>query len=157
IDERITQATRRNEASNYVFFRYAEVLLNYAEAKIELNELDQSVIDAIDDVRLRGGLPTLADTYHKTSFNQAELRKIVRAERRVELAFENSRYWDLIRWRTAEVVLNQPKYGMANIDGEYTKVIVHSQVFHEKNYLFPYYQRWIDTNPAIKEQNGGPD
>lgn len=157
IIESLTAATRPQDASNYVFFRYAEVLLNFAEAKIEMGQIDQSTIDAIDVVRKRGELPMLKDTYKKDSFSQAELREIVRIERRIELAFENKRYWDLIRWRTAMEVLNQPVYAMAYSNGKYVKVISHSMKFNEKNYLFPIYQRWIDTNPAIKAQNGGPD
>lgn len=160
IDEDI--AGRANfDGSNYIFFRYAEVLLNYAEAKIELGEPDADVLAAIDRVRLRSGLPGLAETYSRT-LSIEELREIVRRERRVELAFENKRYWDLIRWRTAETVLNQPVYGVVIADGnnglEYnTNVIVHQKEFFPRNYLFPLFQGWIDANPAIKEQNGGPD
>lgn len=90
------------EGYNFMFFRFAEVLLSYAEAKIELNEIDDTVLDAIDRVRRRGGLPSLEETYGKTTFMQAELRDVVRTERRIELAFEGKRYWDLIRWREAE-------------------------------------------------------
>ena len=148
------------DGSNYNFFRYAEVLLSFAEAKIELGQLDQDVIDAIDKVRLRGGIPTLMNTYHRT-LSQDELRVIVRRERRVELAFENKRYWDLIRWMTAMTVLNQPAYGVTITENNgnltLTKVVAHTSQFFEKNYLFPIYQGWIDSNPQIKAQNGGPD
>lgn len=145
------------EGPNYVFFRYAEVLLNYAEAKIALGQLDQSVYEAIDSVRTRAGIPTLANTYSR-QLSQSELRDIVRRERRVELAFENKRYWDLIRWRTAEVVLNQPKYGIdISEQGDklvYSPTIVHDMVFYaDRNYLFPIFQGWIDQNPTIKAQN----
>lgn len=142
------------DGKNTSFFRYAEVLLNYAEAKIELNQIDASVIDAIDQVRLRGDLPSLEETYSKSSFDQIELREIVRTERRIELAFECKRYWDLIRWRIAEDVLNSPLYGMKYEDGQYVKELVHSQKFDaSKNYLFPLYQDWIDKNPVWLEQS----
>ena len=109
----------------------------------------------------RSGLPTLQDTYSR-SLNQSELREVVRRERRVELAFENKRWWDLIRWKTAEVVLNQPKYGVeiTQQSGQWvynTRSVVHTQEFLQRNYLFPIYQGWIDANPEIKSQNGGPD
>ncbi len=145
------------EGPNYEYFRYAEVLLNYAEAKIELNQLDQSVYNAIDTVRIRAGVPTLMNTYSR-QLTQNELRDVVRRERRIELAFENKRYWDLIRWKTAEVVLNEPKYGIdiviQNGKPVYNKIIVHTMSFDKnKHYLFPIFQNWIDQNPTIKAQN----
>ncbi|MDO9154488.1 MAG: RagB/SusD family nutrient uptake outer membrane protein [Paludibacter sp.] len=145
------------EASNYAYFRYAEVLLMYAEAKIELNQIDNTVIDAIDQVRVRGGIPKLEISYNKSSFGQDELRQILRSERRIEFAFEQKRYWDLIRWRTAEIVLNQPYMGLT-VDnaGNYVPVMVKTCSFHpEKNYLFPIYKAWIDINPKMKVQNDG--
>ena len=146
------------EGPNYVFFRYAEVLLNYAEAKIELNQIDPAVLEAIDRVRSRAGLPRLRQTYTQQELTRDELREIVRRERRIELAFENKRYWDLIRWRIAEQALNQPKYGIDITEESgklvYRKGIVHDMVFYpQKNYLFPVFQGWIDQNPAIKNQN----
>ena len=64
----------------------------YAEAKIEQNQIDDQVLKAINDVRVRAGIPTLQDTYDKTSFEQNELRDILRRERRIEFAFECKRY-----------------------------------------------------------------
>ena len=141
------------EGSNFVYFRFAEVLLNYAEAKLELNQIDASVIGAIDQLRLRGGIPSLEDTYLRSTFSQSEMRTIIRNERRIELAFEVKRYWDLIRWRTAEVILNQPVYGINIENGMYVKILVHSMFFTApKNYLFPIYQPWIDSNPVMKKE-----
>ncbi|MEC5143000.1 RagB/SusD family nutrient uptake outer membrane protein [Chitinophaga sp. 212800010-3] len=160
IDERL-KGNLALEGSNYNFLRYAEVLLNFAEARIEAGQIDQDVVNAIDKVRVRGGLPTLQQTYNHIPAQQ-ELRDIVRRERRVELAFENKRYWDLIRWRTAETILNQPLYGVdiTKENGVWvynTRGLVHTQQFFPKNYLFPLYQGWIDANPAIRQQNGGAD
>ncbi len=163
IDERITSATTSQEGANYVYFRYAEVLLGYAEAKIESDQVDATVTGAIDKVRVRAGIPTLEASYHTSIFSNIDLRKIVRNERRIELAFENRYYWDLIRWKTAETVLNLPVKGIDIItDGSggynYISVDVHPMIFYAaKNYLFPIYQGWIDKNPVMKAQNGGPD
>lgn len=144
------------EGYNFMFFRFAEVLLSYAEAKIELNEIDDTVLDAIDRVRRRGGLPSLEETYGKKNFTQAELRPVVRTERRIELAFEGKRYWDLIRWREAERLLNQPVRGIGYENGQYVEKSVHAMKFDaSKNYLFPMDQGWIDTNPRWQEQNTG--
>jgi len=87
----------------------------YAEAKIELDEIDQSVVDAINMVRARAyGVPAAeTDKYPAvTTTNQSKLRTILRTERRMEFAFEGRRYTDIIRWRLAEKVLNLPNYGM---------------------------------------------
>lgn len=172
MNENITTAEFNTDGMNFILFRYAEVLLNYAEAKIEMNEIDASVIEAIDRIRLRGQIPSLRETYGKSTFSQTELRRICRQERRIELAFEYKRYWDLIRWGnlpdgdphktdyyTAEVELNKPFQGYKiSEDGKYTVFDVHQSTFYKsKNYLFPLYREWILQNPKISTQNGGPD
>ncbi len=85
--------------TGYVLMRYAEILLTYAEAKIELNQIDQSVFDAINAVRQRAGQPAV------TGGSQADLRTLIRRERAVELAAEGLRLFDLRRWNI---------YGKAN-------------------------------------------
>lgn len=100
-------------ARDYLMMRYADVLLMYAEAKIELNELDNSVTDAINTVRARAYGVKLADTsmYPAVKMgSQEELRKAVRIERRMELANEGLRYMDLIRWKLASKALNGYNY-----------------------------------------------
>lgn len=102
-----------------IIIRYADVLLMYAEAKIELNEIDQSVLEAMNQVRSRAygvryedidSYPTIKE------MSQEELRKILRIERRMEFAFEGLRYPDLVRWRLAEKALNKPIYGMLDVE-----------------------------------------
>ena len=100
---------------DYIVMRYADVLLMYAEAKIELGEIDDSVISAINQVRARAygvNVSNVTDYPAVTNTGQADLRKTVRLERRVELAKENLRYMDLIRWRLAEKALNSNNYGI---------------------------------------------
>jgi len=103
---------------DYIIMRYADVLLMFAEAKIELNEIDQSVLDAINEVRARAYKVDLSETGSYpavTMVTQDELRKSVRIERRMELALEGLRYMDIIRWRLSEKVLNQPHYGLLDV------------------------------------------
>ncbi len=98
-----------------IIMRYADLLLMYAEAKMELNEIDQSLFDAINSVRARAYKVGVAETMlypAVTTNSQAELRKIIRNERRIELAWENKRFDDIIRWRIAEQVLTKPIYGL---------------------------------------------
>ncbi|WP_153799289.1 RagB/SusD family nutrient uptake outer membrane protein [Foetidibacter luteolus] len=145
-------------AQNYYYFRYAEVLLNYAEAQNEAVGPDATVYAAINEIRKRAELPDLA-----TGLSQSEMRNAIRHERRVELAFEDKRYWDLVRWRTAHIVLNNPLHGIA-ISGApgpltYTPVTIpggSKKFFESKNYLFPIPQYAIDQNPKLQgQQNPG--
>ena len=82
-------------------FRYAEILLNYAEAAFELGKPTEA-LDAINQIRDRAGIALL------TSIDREKIRQ----ERKVELAFEGNRYWDLRRWRTAETDLSIPFSGL---------------------------------------------
>ena len=100
--------------------RYADVLLMYAEAKIELNQIDETVLHAINSVRARayGVDPSRTASYPSvTETDQSRLRTILRTERRSELAWENRRWYDLIRWRLAEVALVRPVYALPTADG----------------------------------------
>lgn len=108
-----------------IIIRYADVLLMYAEAKIELNEIDASVLDAINTVRARAyKVDKSAVGYPKvTVTNQAALRTILRTERRMEFAFEGLRYMDIIRWKLAEKVLNRPNYGLLDPGDLVSKVV----------------------------------
>ncbi len=109
-----------------IIMRYADVLLMYAEAKIELDDIDASVLDAINQVRARAYGASVADidSYPAISTtNQSELRKILRIERRMEFALEGRRYMDIIRWELAEKVLNMPNYGMLDVDNLRTNVV----------------------------------
>lgn len=91
--------------------RYAEVLLTYAEAKIELNQIDQSVVDALNQIRQdRDDVKMPAFTL-ATLGGQEQARLKVRHERKVELAFEGFRYMDLLRWDWAEIYTNRPVLG----------------------------------------------
>ncbi|MHC0443212.1 RagB/SusD family nutrient uptake outer membrane protein [Flavobacterium sp. 3-210] len=96
-----------SEASyNILMMRYAEILLIYAEAKIELNQIDATVTGAINEVRNRVNMPstTLADP--------AKLRQLVRRERKVELAREAGlHFFDMRRWRTGALENAEKTYG----------------------------------------------
>ncbi|MBO9151253.1 RagB/SusD family nutrient uptake outer membrane protein [Chitinophaga sp. GCM10012297] len=109
-----------------IIIRYADVLLIYAEAKIEQNQIDQSVLDAINTVRARAyGVPVTSTTEYPavTETGQTALRSILRVERRMEFALEGVRYMDIIRWKIAEKVLNTPNYGLLDPADLRTKVV----------------------------------
>jgi hypothetical protein len=101
-----------------VIIRFADVLLMYAEAKTELNQIDRSVLDAVNQVRARAYGVSVAETDKYpavTETDQSRLRKMIRMERRMEFAWEGLRYMDLIRWKIAEKALNRGSYGMLDV------------------------------------------
>ena len=103
-----------------VICRYADVLLMYAEAKIELGEIDNSVLNAINKVRARAYGVSLDETTKYpaiTTTDQAALRKIVRRERRVELSWEGIRFFDLRRWGLLKKCYSSHYYGLLNKTG----------------------------------------
>lgn len=141
---------------NIPLIRYAEVLLTYAEAKIEADDIDNSVYDAIDAVRLRAGLPAVDQSKYAT---QTQLRELVRRERRVELALEGLRWYDIQRWKIGNDVMNGPVYGLrfSNIDANgnvtYTSsehAKIEDRVFDpSKNYLWPVPQSQLDLAKKV--------
>ena len=82
--------------TNWMVFRYAEILLNYAEASTEINVNDENSILYINMIRSRAGIK------HHTTLDLEKIRK----ERKIELAFENHRWWDMRRWRISADILN---------------------------------------------------
>ena len=146
-------------------FRYAEILLNYAEAMNEAYGPDNNnkgayaltAREALQMVRDRASmqLPEVeADT-------KEEFREAVKHERRIELAFEDHRYWDLLRWKEdAMEVLNQPVYGVKiTKNGEnswsYETVEVAKRTFLERNYYMPFSRSEIENSNYTLEQNPG--
>ncbi len=133
---------------DWIYFRYAEVLLNYAEARNEATGPDQTVYDAINAIRERAGMPALAE-----GLSQDEMRARIRNERRIELAFEEHRYYDIRRYGIAQELLDGPLLGMhmvKNEDGTITYSVepFEERSFPEKLYVLPIPQDEIDKNPA---------
>ena len=87
--------------TDYIIFRYAEILLNYAEACFEVGRAGDA-LNAVNQIRSRAGVAELGSV----------TRDAIRKERLCELCFENHRYWDLRRWRIAEDVLSKPHCGI---------------------------------------------
>jgi len=143
---------------NHILIRYAEVLLTYVEAKVESGSIDQSVLDAINQVRARayGVDVTDFDNYPEiTSLDQNELRQILRNERRVEFAMEGRRWYDVKRWRIAHGqsgVMNSSVFG-ARIKGEYKTL--GNRTFDVRDYLRPIPQTQIDLSNGVLDQNPG--
>lgn len=148
-----------SSGQNYVFYRYAEVLLNYAEAQNEFSGPDATIYQAINTIRKRSNLPEL-----NLGLSKEDMRAAIRRERRVELCFEQKRFYDIIRWTIAEDVMNKDLHGMkitnsspADNKGRLVYEVVplnHPHVFQKKMYMNPIPQSVIDQNPKIVQNPG---
>lgn len=138
------------------YIRYGEVLLNYAEARNEAAGPDATVYSALNQIRKRAGMPDLP-----AGLTQATMRERIRNERRVELAFEEHRFFDVRRWKIANMTENVPAYGMRpekKTDGsiEYVKIIaLEGRKFQDKNYWQPIPQSEIQASGGALKQNAG--
>lgn len=96
-----TDNTNNNSGTNFIIIRYADVLLMYAEALNEIEGPTSSVYNAINQVRQRAHQPVLTNGLTKEA-----MREKIRHERRVEFAGEGLRYFDIVRWKIADVVFS---------------------------------------------------
>lgn len=146
----------------WVVFRYAEILLDYAEAMNEAygpddnNGYSLTARQALQMVRDRAS-NNLANV---TALSKDDFRTAVKHERRVELAFEGHRYWDLLRWKDAEFILNKSVMGVRvtkNTNGSfnYQEVQVADRVFTQAMYYFPFSQSEIVNSGHVLIQNPG--
>lgn len=162
--------------NDIIVFRYADILLMEAEALAELKGASAAgeIINLIDQLRDR----SKAGRVHRVNYTTKEsLIKLVRNERRIELANEGVRYFDLIRWKQAEfntvetgIGLAGPMYGakmeqtdkdapgyadpIVMVDGVKRRLVEQRYFNSARNYLFPIPQGEIDLNPALTQNPG---
>lgn len=148
----VQHGTDLKSGINLMLFRYADILLMYAEAKSELSQMNSTVWDqTIKVLRSRAGFTDAAALNYNSSLGQTELKEIVRNERRVEFGMEGLRIFDIRRWKIAEDVLNGyahgAKFGISSIDNGYLRVNLRT-FDPEKHYLWPIPrdERLINTN-----------
>jgi hypothetical protein len=148
----------------WYYFRYAEILLNFAEAANEAYGPDAvpagstlSARAAINQIRSRAGV-NMPEVPMGTS--QSDLREIIRTERRVELAFEEHRFYDVRRWKIAEQTENEPANGInitknGNTFNYATKVALDGRQFQSRMYWLPIPRSEIQASGNKLEQNPG--
>ncbi len=154
---------RHYSKTDYIIFRLGEIYLNYAEAAIELGKNDEALW-AVNEIRKRAGMPI----YNSIT------RELVRKERKVELAFEGTRYFDVRRWRTAVDDLTKSYHGLryildgaSMVEGQYDvntqkfKIIIVDDVsglpipyFDEKHYYLPISVSRTSNNSNLVENPG---
>lgn len=145
--------------ANWPIYRYAETLLIIAEALNEYQPGDPQIKTMIDQIRKRAGLSLVSNS---DLANQAVMRKLIREERRHEFVAEHKRYFDILRWKIAEDVLNTAAEGINSNQndpiGDWTKprFLAQNRKFDKsKHYLWPVPQNSIDKNKNLLPQNPG--
>jgi hypothetical protein len=159
------QQSNTSSRRPWVIFRYAEVLLNYAEALNELNGPTTDVLRYVNMIRQRAGvaIPNLQIT-NPTGNGYVQptkeaMRERIHNERRVELCFEGHRFYDVRRWKEGARFFNVPVTGMRitrNADGtfSYNRFQVQTRLFTDKNYLYPISQNELNRSPALGQNAG---
>lgn len=146
----------------WYYFRYGEILLNFAEASNETSGPDVvpsgstlSARTALNLIRARAGMPDIA-----AGLSQSAMRDAIRYERRVELAFEEHRFYDVRRWKIADVTENKPAYGISITKSGSTltfaqKVALDGRAFQTKHYWLPIPRAEIQASNNKIQQNDG--
>lgn len=155
-DVSLTDGRETTSRHVWVLFRYAETLLNYAEALYEYGQGNENYTDdeftlsplaAVNLIRTRAGADPLAVN---------DFAEQLRNERRVELAFEDHRFWDIRRWmigpRTTEI------YGV-KITGkgsktQYERVLIETRNWDDKMYFYPIPNKELFKNDKLTQNTG---
>ena len=143
---------RTSQRNDYMIIRYAEILLNYVECLIETGQYNHAdVLNYINDIRKRAGqIPVTAAEYN----SEEKVRKLYRRERRIELAFEGTRYMDIRRWDIGEETMNGPIYGAVNpVTGKKVQIEIR-QFRKNKNEVWPIPESEILANPNLRQNQG---
>ena len=139
----------------WTIIRYAEILMNYAEALNEVNGPTQEVYDLLDQIRHRAGIT--GNTADRADLKSKEsMRNFIHKERTIEFAFEEHRWWDVRRWNVAKEALSRDIYGIdVAQDGTISRKVAQKRVFEDHMYLYPipeaeYWKTEIENNPGWK-------
>jgi hypothetical protein len=161
LDQKLGTVTTREHS--WIIFRYGEVLLNFAEAMNEAygpgitittgNKVSLTALEAVNLVRRRAVMPIFP-----SGISQADFRTKLRNERRVELAFEDHRFWDIRRWKIGTETENIYAMKIIRDDNSnfiYEKTPLEVRPFQDKMYLYPIPQSEIFKSKNNLIQNTG--
>jgi hypothetical protein len=153
LDESLVVNGPQRRAATWVLFRKGILMLDFAESRNEASGPDSEVYDAVNAVRARAGMPKLAGNLSKE-----EMRASIRHERRIEAAFEDTRFWDVRRWKAGVQLLGKPIHGMriSRVGNTlvYEKVQIKNRVFDDRRHLFPLPQSEINKNNNLVQNPG---
>lgn len=154
VDPESDVANGRNQEHAAIIFRLGEFYLNYAEALNEVSyEANRSeILYYLNEIRSRAGIPGYGNGVPVPA-NQDEMREAIRRERRVEMCFEEARYFDCCRWCIAHQYFDGPKHGMNANDARgkdafFERTVFETRVFKDYATLWP-----IPLNETYKDKN----
>jgi starch-binding outer membrane protein, SusD/RagB family len=154
LDDRIDHMRSGTTSMNFQMMRYAEVLLNYAEAINEAANSAQNrqfAVAQLNAIRARAGL---TGTLNAANFTQEQLRERIHKERRVELCFEEHRFFDIRRWEIASDVMNKPAMGISKVSGQYVRIKIEDRIFNLRMYFMPIPLSDVNNCPLIYQNEG---
>lgn len=156
VNENLNLLQNNTSVKSWHLFRLADIYLSYAEALNEYDPGNPDIATYVNFVRQRPGIDMPAIP---SGLSQSEMREKIRHERRVELAFEDHRRWDLRRWMEAEENLSSPLKGVdveriGEENFSYNPVVVENRVFTPNMYLYPIPQGEILISNQIKQNPG---
>lgn len=145
-----------------MLIRYSEVLINAAEAYNEFSGPGTQIYTWLKDIRNRAGIDAGTNGNYgiKANMTQDEMRLFIQSERRIELAYEEHRFWDIRRWKIASVTENAETHGMEitrAADGtfSYKTIVIRKHVFNAPSmYFWPIPQSELTKSPALKQNPG---
>lgn len=142
-----------------ILYRVGNLFLDYVEALNESTPGDADILLYLNQIRSRAGIPTYGSGTGQIAAptTQDAMREAIRKERRVELAFENVRYFDTRRWKIAETTDNGPMYGLnvtQNLPAFFTKTVFENRVFTKRHYLFPIPSKDVNSDNLMVQNPG---
>lgn len=158
-----TATAYSNQDHNFILFRWAEVLLGYAECLNEVGRTTEAYAP-LRTLRTRAGITAGTGSAYglKAGMSQADMRLAIQNERRIEMAFEEQRFWDIRRWKIADQVLNGSLHGLkivrtgtSTYTYTYTPYIASTVVFDaSKMYTMPLPYAEVVTDLALIQNQG---
>ena len=170
IDESISISDCQKSGTDYIDIRLAEVMLNYAEAAVEVGEQGEA-FEILKQIRERAGInETSSDPELKgkvyglnPNMNQSEMREAVREERFIELLFEQKRMWDLRRWMIYDKLMigQEKRHALVmnkQTDGTYTTYLFDRDntpmIAKQNMYFLPIKRSELSNNPNLEQTKG---
>lgn len=148
----------------WVMLRLGDLYLLYAESLNEINGPTDEVFHYLDQIRDKAGLPGVKESWDNYSINPGKyatkngMRDIIHRERTIEMAFEGQRFWDLRRWKTAPLELNNPLFGwditQETAEDYYRRNVVYDQRFEFKDYFWPIRENDLIINKNLVQNPG---
>lgn len=157
VRKNVSTGTWSDGGRSLVLLRLAQLYLDYAEALNEADPGNADVLKYLNLIRERAGIPQYGSSALSAPVGQGAMREAIRKERRIELAFENVRFFDVRRWKIAEETQKGAIKGLT-VDADppnfFNVVTLETRVFQKKHYLFPIPQGDVNSDKQLVQNTG---